>query len=657
MSLRSVAVALLMLALAGGVRAVEAGADYQALIETLTLSRAPNTASWDSGAMQAAKAEALEKAVVLRSATDGTNRTLALITVHRDVAAALAAKQQWLNAAMHLENAVTLARTLEEPDLMVAILLQAAGYYQQADASAAALLRLDAADEIIRPLGRRAAQVESSLLRAKLLSSTHEQCEKGDAIYEELLADPEADRFRIELHRARSTRFDRPPQFIERWTRVLELTRTGANAAVQSEAFDQLGLAIETQDPARAAKYFSAAEETGAPLIRSGPTWIAVIKTYNRMDHRDRIRRALTAAAAVIDEKKDPSRAADLHEATADLLGREGDFAAAYRELRLATDLRQRRNALRQSMPFTSLTPQVTPRQTATAAELAAVRSALREAELERTKLLQRQTAARKALGEAELERTRLLQRQTAGIATVAVLLASLLGLAYAYKRRSAASLAVARDNAELRADRTHWQMLRYQLNPHFLFNALSSLGGLVATDPRAAGRVVDRLSEFCQLALKGSSEDLRTLDHELQIIRAYLDVEQAGHGDSLTVRLDVTPAARSCLVPPLLLQPLVENALKYGGETSDDHLEIAILARRSTDGASLELEVLNTGRWVERPDASRPREAVGLANVRERLARFGGEAAALTFAHDGHCVRAQLRLPAREAAPGSPAP
>lgn len=175
-------------------------------------------------------------------------------------------------------------------------------------------------------------------------------------------------------------------------------------------------------------------------------------------------------------------------------------------------------------------------------------------------------------------------------------------------------------------------------------------MSGLVATDPRAAGQTVDRLSEFCQLALKGATDELRSLGDELEIIRAYLDVEQAGAGESLLARIETAPAALPCLMPPLLLQPLVENALKYGGQTSPDRLDIVLTARLDADGRALEIEIANTGRWVERDTRTAPRAAVGIANVTERLAHFDRSGATLTFAHDGHWVRALLRLPARTA-------
>src|SRR5690606_17379563 len=184
------------------------------------------------------------------------------------------------------------------------------------------------------------------------------------------------------------------------------------------------------------------------------------------------------------------------------------------------------------------------------------------------------------------------LERRTAWrLAASGAAVAAALALAYVYKRRAARALAAARDAAELRAERTHWQMLRYQINPHFLFNALTSLSGLVATDPAAARRVVGRLSEFCRLALQRTTTDLRTLEEEITLLQAFLDVEKAGIGDFLDVTFTIDPAVEQCRLPPLLLQPLVENALKYGGENRDGTMAITITARSTAPGR-LRLEV-----------------------------------------------------------------
>lgn len=421
----------------------------------------------------------------------------------------------------------------------------------------------------------------------------------------------------------------------DRWRTVLAAARGRSLSISIAEASDRLGYSSYSRKQiAEAAAHFATADDLGVPSFRDAATWISVIDSYSQIGDLPRAHRSVAAATAQIDREREPGAAADLHEARGSLLAREGDFAAAYRELNEANALRRRRDATRESMPLGRIAAHPSPRDAETAAELAAVRSALRE---------------------AELERSQLRQRQVAGVATVAALLASLLGLAYAYKRRTAAALAAERDSAELRADRSHWQMLRYQLNPHFLFNALSSLSGLIVTNPAAAGRVIERLSEFCQLALRDANEELRTLAREIEVLRAYLDVELAGAGEDLTVAYAIEPATLHCLVPPLLLQPLVENALKYGAQTSEERLDLVITVRAPESGR-LEIEIANTGRWIEPGRTPRNREAVGLANVRDRLARLG-QSADLTFSHDGHWVRARLRLPAREARPGPPTP
>ena len=610
---------LFCVALAGlaetGPKPIESTSDYQALLDA-SLTARPTEAQ-----------RLFERAVQVRVQSGELDESHARLAAHRQVAAALAARGVWMEAAAQADSALRYAQSLQETGLIIRLHLDRAAYLQKAGDVSIALACLDRADPLLRLTPDADAELESALLRAKLLSGNPSTRPEAEAIYHRLLAVPGVDALRVELARARGARIDQPQLFQERWSRVHEIAVSREDPAVVAEAADQLGrIACSLGDYALAARHFTAAEESAVPPERTVGVWLDVVKAYSRVDDRSRARRAIAAASALTDERRAPARAAILQEATGELLAREGDYPAAFAALRRANELRRAPAGQPQMMPITRLTPSPSKEQVAAAAELAAARNTLRE---------------------VELERALLLQRQTLGTSVVAVLVAALLGLAYAYKRRSVAALAAARDNAELRADRTHWQMLRYQLNPHFLFNALSSLGGLVVTNPTAAGRVVDRLSEFCQLALRGSHEGLRSLAEEFEVLRAYLDVEQVGHGEALAVDLVLSPAAAPRLVPPLLLQPLVENALKYGGETSDDRLEITISAGLSVDGKTLEIEVANTGRWIERERESQQRDAVGLANVRERLARMGAPTDALTVAHADGWVRVHLRLPA----------
>ena len=332
---------------------------------------------------------------------------------------------------------------------------------------------------------------------------------------------------------------------------------------------------------------------------------------------------------AATDESAQPGWAADFENQRASILAQQGDHAAAYAALCRAETLRQAQAKANIRPTLIRMVPQTTQQESREAAELAAVRAALREAELTQS----------------------LLRQRVAFIAGAgALLLAVALGIAYSYKRKAAAALAAARDAAELRAERTHWQMLRYQLNPHFLFNALSSLSGLVATDPPAARRVIGRLSDFCRFALQRTTHDLRTVAEEIQVLDAFLDVEKAGAGGNLRTTFAIAPAVSTCLLPPLLLQPLVENALKYGGHDDTPELEVAVSARPHPAGDQLVIEIANNGTWIEpatRPRRGRASGGIGLTNVRERLARVGAGPDALTIeaTHDGW-VRVRLTLP-----------
>jgi hypothetical protein len=573
----------------------------------------------------------VDQAARLRVEATGIDAFRARLIVHQDLAEVLAQRGEWVEAIVHVEAAILSAESLGDAVLLRDLCLQLAAYAEKADARDRWRSALDKADTILAALPDRAASLRSARSRAALLSHLGKDQKEMEAIYTRLLQDPGADRLSLETARARHTASGRRPLFPERWTQVLDLARVAGDRAIQAEAHDQLGniAAERSANFSLAAQHFTAAEELGVPLQRNAKLWISIVQAYVATSRHAQARQAMAKAAALVDAEAEPGRAAELSEAESELLAQEGDMTGAYRKLRRASELHRRARERPSSFPMTRMLIPARETDVKQAKELAAIRHALRD---------------------AELERTRLRARNTAGLAALAVLTAALLGLAYAYKRRTAAALAAARDNAELRADRTQWQMLRYQLNPHFLFNALSSLGGLVATEPAAAGRVIDRLSEFCQLALKGSNEELRPLERELHTIRAYLDIEQAGAGDSLVVRIDVEAATLPCLLPPLLLQPLVENALKYGGQTSEENLEINLAARLDPGSRELLVEVANTGRWIEPDTAPRTRDAVGLANVRERLARFGGPAADLTFVHDGQWVRARLRLPARPA-------
>lgn len=193
---------------------------------------------------------------------------------------------------------------------------------------------------------------------------------------------------------------------------------------------------------------------------------------------------------------------------------------------------------------------------------------------------------------------------------------------------------------------------LRMQLQPHFLFNTLNGVAMLIRSgDPGRAVEMVALLGEVLRGLLRTSSDLEAPLASELQLLRKYLEIEQIRFGDRLRVAWHVDDQVTSALVPPLILQPVVENALRHGLWPRTEGGALAIAARR-TD-AALELEVVDQGIGLAPgfdPDRS---TGVGLANVRARLARMYGAGAGLEVTAGAICgVRVRLRLPYRIAPP-----
>ena len=196
---------------------------------------------------------------------------------------------------------------------------------------------------------------------------------------------------------------------------------------------------------------------------------------------------------------------------------------------------------------------------------------------------------------------------------------------------------------AQLAEEKARLEVLRYQLNPHFLYNSLNSIYGLLFGNAAAAGDMVLRLSDFCRATLAKPDDDLPTLETEMAALRSYLDVEQAGWGDKLQVEFVIAPEAATARLPPFLLLPIVENAIKYGHRTSADVLRLKISARHSE--GILTIEIANSGAWVP-PDPRRQNSTgIGLENLRQRLRRHYPEAHDFTTEEKDGYVVARLRL------------
>lgn len=187
---------------------------------------------------------------------------------------------------------------------------------------------------------------------------------------------------------------------------------------------------------------------------------------------------------------------------------------------------------------------------------------------------------------------------------------------------------------------------LRMQLQPHFLFNTLNSVAMLIRSAEHArAVEMIALLGDVLRSLLRSSSDLESTLADELELLRRYLEIEQVRFGDRLRVEWRVEDQAMLGLVPPLILQPVVENALRHGLWPLPDGGELVIAARRTA--GDLELEVIDQGVGLAPGFTIDGSRGVGLGNVRARLDRMYGGAAALDVATgDARGVRVRLRLP-----------
>lgn len=189
-------------------------------------------------------------------------------------------------------------------------------------------------------------------------------------------------------------------------------------------------------------------------------------------------------------------------------------------------------------------------------------------------------------------------------------------------------------------------QMLRYQINPHFLFNSLNSASALIREDPARAERMLGELSAFLRYSLVQSKVAAVPLGEELAALRNYLDIEKIRFEDKLDVRFDIAPAAERFQVPGFILHPLVENAVKYGMQTGALPLVIEINAQ--AQNGSLHLAVINSGKLKAKTRNTSPSSngvGIGLQNVRQRLAQaFPGRHRFEVFERDGR-VRAELEI------------
>lgn len=238
---------------------------------------------------------------------------------------------------------------------------------------------------------------------------------------------------------------------------------------------------------------------------------------------------------------------------------------------------------------------------------------------------------------------TRQFLPQVNAIFTVGVLL-YLLSVAFHYvliamedSRRAEAQVAEARvlaRDAELKA-------LKAQINPHFLFNSLNSISALTSIDPSRARDMCVLLGEFLRLTLGLGEKTVVHLSEELDLLQKYLTIEKIRFGERLKTQETIQEGSKPCLLPPLLLQPLMENAIRHGIANLPEGGEVRLTAERQNG----RLEILVENSWD--PDAPpRPSSGLGLRNVQQRLEARYGKDANLRVNADGPFFQVMLSIP-----------
>lgn len=196
----------------------------------------------------------------------------------------------------------------------------------------------------------------------------------------------------------------------------------------------------------------------------------------------------------------------------------------------------------------------------------------------------------------------------------------------------------------EARLAETRLQLLRMQLQPHFLFNALNAVSALVVSDPRGAALMLERLEEFFQFSLEREQQQEIPLSDEIEFLVSYVEIEKVRFGERLSVELEIDPRTRTLFVPSLILQPLVENAIRHGISGRMQHGRVVI--RTSMRGDQLVIEVEDDGAGL--PERGM-REGVGIANTKKRMEQlYGREQLVVLDARPSGGVLVRLELPAR---------
>jgi len=213
-------------------------------------------------------------------------------------------------------------------------------------------------------------------------------------------------------------------------------------------------------------------------------------------------------------------------------------------------------------------------------------------------------------------------------------LLIALTGYAFSYYRRfRRGELRALQLEAQL--SQAQLQALKMQLHPHFLFNTLHSISALLNKQPEAARTMITRLGDFLRLTLENSGTQEVTLQKEMEFLRCYLEIERVRFQDRLTTRVDVSPPALDAKVPNLILQPIVENAIRHGIAPRSTPGLIEILAKPHNGTLRIQVRDNGPGLPADRTPEKMFTKGLGLANTERRLDRLYGAAHRFDLVND----------------------
>lgn len=183
-------------------------------------------------------------------------------------------------------------------------------------------------------------------------------------------------------------------------------------------------------------------------------------------------------------------------------------------------------------------------------------------------------------------------------------------------------------------------QTLKLQLQPHFLFNTMHTITSLIQTKPVVAQKMIVRLSELLRLTLNNANEQVHTLEDEMKILEKYLEIESIRFEDKLTVLIDIEPSTKNLMMPGLILQPVVENAIKHGIEKSAEPGTVEISSHRSN--GSMIIRIKNSGGTINNESTL----GIGLSSAQSRLNYLYGDKASIQLIKQNGGSLAELSIP-----------